>query len=82
MHAEQILALRHQLADVPATRGVHGDIKPVGGAALVLQGIVKSPTADIDASFAGYAAKTSVTTIVAGTATQYDLAPDWLNSNA
>ena len=62
-----------------SAQGVRGDIKLLGGAALVLQGIGNRPTADIDAS---YADKTSVNTIVAEMATDYDLAIDWLNSNA
>ncbi len=33
-------------------RGVHGDVKLVGGAALFLQGIGNRPTPDIDASYA------------------------------
>ncbi len=44
-----------------AARGIHGDSKLVGGAALVLQGIGNRPTADIDAS---YAEKANVNTIV------------------
>ena len=76
---EQILALLHELATRLAARGIQGDIKLVGGAALILQGIGNRPTADIDAS---YAEKTTVNTIVAQMATDYDLASDWLNSNA
>ncbi|MHA7304291.1 hypothetical protein ACX80E_03455 [Arthrobacter sp. TMN-49] len=33
---EQILALLHELANRLAARGIHGDIKLVGGAALIL----------------------------------------------
>lgn len=76
---DQILALLHELANRLAARGIHGDIKLVGGAALILQGIGNRPTADIDAS---YAKKTSVNSIVAEMATDYYLASDWLNSNA
>jgi hypothetical protein len=47
---DQILALLHELANRLAARGIHGDIKLVGGAALILQGIDNRPTADIDAS--------------------------------
>ncbi|WP_284991706.1 hypothetical protein [Arthrobacter sp. efr-133-TYG-120] len=49
------------------------------GAALILQGIGNRPTADIDAS---YADPTTVNAIVTEMAAEYDLAPDWLNSNA
>ena len=76
---EQILALLHELATRLAARGIHGDIKLVGGAALILQGIGNRPTADIDAS---YAEKTSVNSVVAEMAIDFDLASDWLNSNA
>lgn len=79
LSGEQILALLHELADRLAARGIHGDIKLVGGAALVLQGIGNRPTADIDAS---YAENTSVNSLVAEMASDYDLASDWLNSNA
>jgi hypothetical protein len=64
---------------VPAARGVHGDIKLVGGAALVLQGIGNRPSADIDASYADQA---TVYTIVTEMTANYDLSPDCLNSNA
>lgn len=77
--ADQILALLHELANRLAARGIHGDIKLVGGAALVLQNIGNRPTADIDAS---YAEKASVNSIVSEMAKDYDLARDWLNSNA
>ncbi|MBP2266265.1 hypothetical protein J3A64_001729 [Pseudarthrobacter sp. PvP004] len=51
----------------------------VGGAALILQGIGNRPTADIVAS---YADKTAVDAVVADMADDYNLALDWLNSNA
>lgn len=76
---EQILALLHELGRRLQACGVHGDIKLVGGAALILQGLGNRPTADIDAS---YANKTSVNTIVVEMAADYDLAASWLNSNA
>ncbi|WP_246527443.1 DUF6036 family nucleotidyltransferase [Pseudarthrobacter albicanus] len=77
--ADQIRALLHELGRRLKVRGIHGDIKLVGGAALILQGIGNRPTADIDAS---YADPTTVNTIVTEMAAHYDLAPDWLNSNA
>jgi hypothetical protein len=77
--ADQIRALLHELGRRLQACGNHGDIKLVGGAALILQGIGNRPTADIDAS---YADPTSVNTIVTEMAADYDLAPDWLNSNA
>ncbi|WP_248760935.1 DUF6036 family nucleotidyltransferase [Pseudarthrobacter sp. SSS035] len=77
--ADQIRALLHELGRRLQAQGVHGDIKLVGGAALILQGIGNRPTADIDAS---YADPSTVNAIVAEMAADYDLAPDWLNSNA
>lgn len=75
----QIRALLHELGRRLAARGIQGDIKLVGGAALFLQDIGNRPTADIDAS---YANKTDVNLIAAEMAAEYDLASDWLNSNA
>jgi hypothetical protein len=75
----QIHALLEELGHRLQTRGVYGDVKLVGGAALILQGIGNRPTADIDAS---YADKTAIDAVVADMAADYDLPPDWLNSNA
>ncbi|MFB9821791.1 DUF6036 family nucleotidyltransferase [Arthrobacter ramosus] len=47
--AAQIRALLHELGRRLQARDVHGDIKLVGGAALILQGIGNRATADIDA---------------------------------
>ncbi|MDP9905453.1 DUF6036 family nucleotidyltransferase [Arthrobacter bambusae] len=77
--ADQIRALLHELGRRLHARGVHGDVKLVGGAALILQGIGNRPTADIDASYADPA---TVNAVVTEMAEDYDLAPDWLNSNA
>ncbi|MDQ0239495.1 DUF6036 family nucleotidyltransferase [Arthrobacter bambusae] len=77
--ADQIRALLHELGRRLQARGVHRDVRLVGGAALILQGIGNRPTADIDASYADPAAVNSVVTEMAE---DYDLAPDWLNSNA
>jgi hypothetical protein len=77
--AAQIHALLQELGRRLLARGVHGDVKLVGGAALILQGIGNRPTADIDAS---YADKASVDAVVTDMAADYDLAPGWLNSNA
>ena len=79
----QIGALLQELNRRLKARGVHGDVKLVGGAALILQGIGNRPTADIDASYADNAAINAVVTeVVTEMAAAYDLAPDWLNSNA
>ncbi len=77
--ADQIRALLHELGRRLRAQGVQSDIKLVGGAALILQGIGNRPTADIDASYADPAAVNAVATEMAA---DYDLAPDWLNSNA
>ncbi len=77
--ADQILALLHELSHRLTARGIRSDIKLIGGAALILQGVGNRPTADIDAS---YADKASVNTIVEEIAADYDLASDWLNSSA
>lgn len=77
--AAQIRALLHELGRRLQAAGAHGDIKLVGGAALILQGIGNRPTADIDAS---YADPTIIHAVVAEMAADYDLAPDWLNTNA
>lgn len=79
LNAAQIHALLQELGRRLQARGVHGDVKLVGGAALILQGIGNRPTADIDAS---YADKAAVNAAVIEMAADYDLAPDWLNSNA
>jgi Nucleotidyltransferase of unknown function (DUF6036) len=79
LNAAQIHALLKELGRRLQARGIHGDVKLVGGAALILQGIGNRPTADIDAS---YADKTTVDDVVSDMAAEYDLAPDWLNSNA
>ncbi|MGO4248359.1 hypothetical protein AB4Y87_14190 [Paenarthrobacter sp. RAF54_2] len=79
LNAEQIRALLRELGRRLHAKGVHGDIKLVGGAALVLQGIGNRPTADINAS---YADKAAVDALVDDMAAEYDLAPEWLNSNA
>lgn len=77
--AAQIRALLHELGRRLQAAGAHGDVKLVGGAALILQGIGNRPTADIDAS---YADPHSIHAVVADMAADYDLAPDWLNTNA
>jgi hypothetical protein len=77
--AAQIRALLHELGRRLQAAGAHGDVKLVGGAALILQGIGNRPTADIDAS---YADPHTIHTVVADMAADYDLAPDWLNTNA
>jgi hypothetical protein len=77
--AAQIRALLHELDRRLQATGAHGDIKLVGGGALILQGVGNRPTADIDAS---YADPNTIHSVVADMAADYDLAPDWLNTNA
>lgn len=52
--AAQIRSLLHELGRHLQAAGAHGDVKLVGGAALILQGIGNRPTADIDASYADW----------------------------
>lgn len=77
--ATQIYALLHELGRRLQAAGTHADIKLVGGAALILQGIGNRPTADIDAS---YADPHTINAVVADMAADYDVGPDWLNTNA
>jgi hypothetical protein len=77
--AGQIRALLHELGRRLKARDVHGDIKLVGGAALILQGIGNRPTADIDAS---YADANAVNAVVSEMADDFGLSPGWLNSRA
>jgi hypothetical protein len=77
--AAHIRALLHELGGRLQGRDVHGDIKLVGGAALILQGIGNRPTAEIDAS---YANPNAVNAVVGEMADDYDLSPGWLNSSA
>lgn len=79
LNATQIHALLQELGRRLQTRGVHSDVKLVGGAALILQGIGNRPTADVDAS---YVDKAAVNAVVTEMAADYDLPPEWLNSNA
>lgn len=77
--AEQIRALLHELGRRLQAAGAHGDVKLVGGAALILQVVGNRPTADIDAS---YADPHTIHAVVADMAADYDFAPGWLNTNA
>lgn len=79
LSATQMRALLQELAHRMGLRGVKGDIKLVGGAALILQGVGNRPTPDIDAV---YADKATIDAIVTEMAADYDIAPEWLNSNA
>ena len=79
LNATQIRALLHEPGRRLQAAGAHGDIKLVGAAALILQGIGNRPTADIDPS---YADPDTIHAVVADMATDDDLAPDWLNTNA
>ena len=79
LSAAQIRALLHELGRRLQAAGANGDVKLVGGAALILQGIGNRPTADIDAS---YADPLTIHAVVADMAADYHLAPDWLNTNA
>lgn len=79
LSAARIHGLLHELLDRLRSEGIEGDIRLVGGAALVLSGISRRVTKDIDAS---YAPKADVERIIAQMARSHGLPPDWLNDNA
>lgn len=79
LSADQVRALLQELSRRLEAQGIRGDIRLVGGAALILQGIAARTTTDIDAS---YADKDAVEGIVTQMAGEYGLAGDWLNSNS
>ena len=76
--AEVIDLLREVEARL-ATRGVALDIQIVGGAALLLHGVLDRATGDIDAR---YASGDVVEEVAAGMAREYGLPPKWLNRSA
>lgn len=76
---EDIIGL---LADLEArlnTRGVALDIQIVGGAALLLHGLIDRATGDIDAR---YASAATVEQVAREMAVDFSLPADWLNSRA
>ena len=60
-------------------RGVALNIQIVGGAALLLHGLIERATGDIDARYASAAA---VEQVAREMAVEYSLPPDWINSRA
>jgi hypothetical protein len=76
---EEVIRLLAELEDRLQGRGVALDIQIVGGAALLLHGLIDRATADIDAR---YGSTLVVDEIVAQMAEEYGLPGRWLNSNA
>ncbi|REE03742.1 DUF6036 family nucleotidyltransferase [Citricoccus muralis] len=76
---DDVVELLREVEERLATRGVTLDIQIVGGAALLLHGVLDRATGDIDAR---YARGDIVEEVVADMAQEYDLPPKWLNSNA
>ncbi|BCW60547.1 hypothetical protein StoSoilB20_38940 [Arthrobacter sp. StoSoilB20] len=60
-------------------RGITLNIQIVGGAALLLHGILDRATGDIDAR---YSPREAVDEVAAAMEQEFDLPPKWLNSNA
>lgn len=60
-------------------RGITLNIHIVGGAALLLHGILDRATGDIDAR---YSPREAVDEVAAAMEQEFDLPPKWLNSNA
>ncbi|MFF1831847.1 DUF6036 family nucleotidyltransferase [Paenarthrobacter sp. NPDC058040] len=79
LDASLIRVLLQELADRLESKGIAGDIRLVGGAALILQGISVRMTTDIDAS---YAEAEAVDLVVSEMARDYGLEKDWLNSHS
>ncbi len=76
---DDVVELLRELEARLATRGVSLDIQIVGGAALLLHGVLDRATGDIDAR---YAPGDSVDEVAADMARDYGLPPKWLNRNA
>lgn len=76
---DDVVELLRELEARLGTRGITLDIQIVGGAALLLHGILDRATSDIDAR---YAPKDDVDEVAAGMEREYGLPPKWLNSNA
>ncbi|MDJ0318981.1 DUF6036 family nucleotidyltransferase [Pseudarthrobacter sp. PS3-L1] len=76
---EDVVQLLREVEARRTTRGVALDIQIVGGAALLLHGVLDRATGDIDAQ---YASSDIVEEVAAGMAAEYGLPPNWLNRNA
>lgn len=76
---EEIRALLAKLGTRLAARGIDGDIRIVGGAAIAFTGSTRRRTKDIDASYANPA---EVEAVAREMAAEYGLPSDWINSSA
>lgn len=76
---DDVVELLREVEARLATRGVALDIQIVGGAALLLHGVLDRATGDIDAR---YAPGDIVDEVAADMARDYGLSPKWLNRNA
>jgi hypothetical protein len=76
---DEVIRLLQELENRLRARNVVMDVQIVGGAALLLHGLIDRATADIDAR---YASAVVVDEIVQQMAEEYGLPGRWLNSNA
>jgi hypothetical protein len=76
---DDVVELLREVEARLAARGVTLDIQIVGGAALLLHGVLDRATGDIDAL---YATGDIVDEVAADMAREYGLPPKWLNHNA
>lgn len=76
---EDVVELLRELEARLGNRGITLDIQIVGGAALLLHGILDRATGDIDAR---YAPREVVDEVAAGMEQDYGLPAGWLNSSA
>ncbi|MFC8039993.1 DUF6036 family nucleotidyltransferase [Paenarthrobacter sp. NPDC057355] len=76
---DDVVELLRDMEERLGSRGIALDIQIVGGAALLLHGILDRVTGDIDAR---YAPRDAVDEVAAAMAQEYGLPSKWLNSNA
>ncbi|ABK05583.1 hypothetical protein Arth_4413 (plasmid) [Arthrobacter sp. FB24] len=74
-----VIDLLREVESRLASRGVALDIQVVGGAALLLHGVLDRATGDIDAR---YTSAEIVEEVAADMAREYGLPPKWLNRSA
>lgn len=72
-------ALLSELGRRLAKENINGDIRLVGGVAVMFSGSARRTTSDVDAS---YAPKAEVERVAREMAEELGLPPDWLNDNA
>lgn len=79
LRRDDVAELLRELEALLEVRGVRLDIQIVGGAALLLHGVLDRATSDIDAR---YADEDVVEEVAAEMALRHGLSPAWLNRNA